>query len=59
MKTDQLSFIPNDYGVPNDGKDAEKVEKQINNWQQKRKKRVKNQADSVPYWKQVSTCAVL
>ncbi|MGB0521718.1 MAG: hypothetical protein ACPGJS_02100 [Flammeovirgaceae bacterium] len=59
MKTDQLSFISNEAGIPNHDKTAMKVEKNINQWKKERKHRKVKKSASMPYWKQVSTCTVL
>ena len=57
MKTDQLSFIPNELGIPNQDKTALKVEKNINIWKKKRTER--KVSSKMPYWKKLSTCTAL
>ena len=59
MKTEELSFIPNEPGLPATDDASQRIEDAIETWKHKEDKRSCKSYRGMSYWKTVSSCKSL
>ena len=59
MKTEELSFIPNESGLAATDDAGQKIENAIENWKRKEDNRVCKSYKKMSYWETISSCKSL